>query len=349
LVPPLAEIRHVQIAAALEQALRLNPELEEAHNQLFFLYGRRNYLDQALEHQVEQIRIARKLGPRPGELADAYDYRMRFLETDNEKLTRIVQDGQAKYAGASPSLQGDRMALTNLALKLGLGRQALDDILAKTSRQVLGTQGIKLELEMKLQLGRVADDVRTILADREVRAIKETLGQSSLVPPKDKDGRSIYPLPYRWSAYEWLRLLQSAAIGDYGQAREDLHAIRAELTFARKAIQEQLDKFGNRLQTFIPGFLSGPSPMLPAMTALELQRALNEKQLIEISALVLRAQQADLCVVEGLLALEQGDTDAARTVFTEARELGSQESAAAIPFAGAPIAAFYLSKLKGVD
>jgi hypothetical protein len=235
-----------------------------------------------------------------------------------------------------------------MALKLGLGRQALDEILAKTSRAVLGAQGIKLELEMKLQLGR-ADEVRTILADREVRAIKQTLGQSSLVTPKDRDGRSIYPLPYRWSAYEWLRLLQSAAIGDYAQAREDLHAIRAELTFARDAIQEQLDKFDNRLRTFIPSFLSGPLPILPTLTALELQRALNEKQLIEISALVLRAQQADLCVVEGLLALEQGDTDAVRTVFTEARELGSQEPAATIPFAGAPIAAFYLSKLKTVD
>src|SRR5262249_58432899 len=132
-LPHESAIRDFHTAAALEQALRLNPELEDAHHLLSYLYGGRNYVDLALEHQVEEIRIARKFGRRPGESADAYDYRMGFLETDNEKLTRIVQDGQAKYAGASPSLQGDRIALTNLALKLGLGRQALDEILAKTS------------------------------------------------------------------------------------------------------------------------------------------------------------------------------------------------------------------------
>jgi hypothetical protein len=43
------------------------------------------------------------------------------------------------------------------------------------------------------------------------------------------------------------------------------------------------------------------------------------------------------------LALEQGDPEGARAAFAEARQLGAEPSA--VPFAGGPIAAGYLSKL----
>src|SRR5262249_46295184 len=57
MLPPLVQVRHVQIVTALEQAVRLNPDLEGAHYELKFLYGQRNHLDVALEHQKEELRI----------------------------------------------------------------------------------------------------------------------------------------------------------------------------------------------------------------------------------------------------------------------------------------------------
>ena len=81
-------------------------------------------------------------------------------------------------------------------------------------------------------------------------------------------------------------------------------------------------------------------PFLPAFTARTLGAFLEKRNAFRAGEPALRAQQADLLVLEGMLALEQGDTSAARASFAEAEELG-----AGVPFAGAPIAARYLGKL----
>jgi hypothetical protein len=345
-LPLLVEIRHVQIVTALEQALRLNPDLEEAHSQLHFLYGRRNYFDKALEHRQEEVRLARRADRRPDESAEEFADRMEFLDKDTAKLAEFVKEGQAKYAAASPALQGERLTQTDMALKLGLGSQALEGILLQTPADVLGPAGIKLELEMLLWMGRV-EDVRSLLSDRGLRAIKYRLPPAVLAAPKGRGGRSLYLLPYRWAAYEWLHVLQSAAVGDYAQAREDLRAIRAELTTARREMDEQLRRFDDRVWRFIPGFMAGHAPFVQTLTALDLQRTLAEKQVIELSASTLRAQQADLCTIEGLLALEQGSTEAASLLFAEADRLGSETAENPVRSVSAPMAAYYLSKTKG--
>ncbi|HMF10882.1 MAG TPA: hypothetical protein VKE94_01210, partial [Gemmataceae bacterium] len=90
----------------------------------------------------------------------------------------------------------------------------------------------------------------------------------------------------------------------------------------------------------------GPLPLSPAFSAYSLQVAIEEKAALQIGESTLRAQLADLCVLEGLLALEQGDIRAARAAFAEATQLGAQPTAAPVSFAGAPIAADYLGKLK---
>jgi hypothetical protein len=60
---------------------------------------------------------------------------------------------------------------------------------------------------------------------------------------------------------------------------------------------------------------------------------------------ILRGQQADLYVLEGLLALEQGDTATAQLAFRRAQKLSARPRGAAVPFAGGPIAADYLGKM----
>jgi hypothetical protein len=345
-LPPLVEIRHVQVATALEQALRLNPDLEEAHSRLHFLYGRRNYFDKALEHHREELRLARRAGPRPGESHDEFADRMEFLEKDTAKLAEFVKDAETKYAGALPALQGDRLNQAGMALKLGLGGRALDEVLMKTPAIVLSASEIKLELELLLLMGRL-EEARTNIPAREFRAEKHKLPQSLVAAPRDRKGRPHYLLPYRWAAYEWLHVLQSAAVGDYAQAREDLQALRAELATARKEIDMQLEKFDDRLWEFIPGLTAGHAPFLQTLTALDLQRTLAEKQVLELSAATLRAQQADLFTIEGLLALEQGSTDAAFQLFAQADTLGAEPAEnATVRSVSAPMAAYYLSKTK---
>src|SRR5262249_11880408 len=160
--------------------------------------------DLALEHRREELRLTRKAGHRPGESADEFARRLEFYETDTAKLADVVRDGRTKYSAAAGTFQGERLAQADVAFKLGLARQAVDEILLATPADVLGPAGMKLELEMLLRLGRV-DDVRPILADKGLRASKHGLREADVVPPLDRTGRPLYPIPYRWPAYEWLR------------------------------------------------------------------------------------------------------------------------------------------------
>jgi hypothetical protein len=367
LLPPLSQVRHVQIVTALEQAVRLNSELEAAHHELAVMYGQRNYLDLALGHQLEELRLTGPAARRSGESADEFAnraYRLDFLLNDTPKLTDLVRDAREKYAANSGALQGERPAQADMALKLGLARHAVEGVLLPTPAEVLGAGGIKMELEMLLMIGRV-DEVRSLLSDSGLQASKHGLRQAELFAPQDRDGRPLYPVPYRWPAFEWLRVLQSAAIGDYAQAQADLRSIRVELGAGRKRMRERLDRFDDQVWAYLPGLLSGPSPLPLALTAYRLQRAIDEKEALQIGESALRAQQADLCVLEGLLALEQGNARAARSLFAEAMELAAppapltlpsppaeggegrvRGTAAAVPFAGAPIAESYRNILK---
>ena len=328
---PLVQLRQVQIVTALEQAVRLNPDLEEAHHQLAFLYGERNALDQALEHRREELRISRRAGPRPNESPEHFSYRIESLDKDTAKLVTLVEDQRKSFADAPPSPQGDRLVLAKLALKLGLVRTAVEEVLMPTPADLLAANGIQLELELLLSLGE-ADKVRAILNDDRLRASKQGLG--------------VYQaLPYRWPAYEWLHVLEAAGVGDYAPCRESLRTIRAIKHAEHAQLEQQARAQERSIPVLLPGLLAGPPRFLPAFTALVLGRAREQKAVLEANERSLRAQQADLCVLEGLLALEQGNTDAARSAFAEARELCAGGAGASVPFAGQPIVTDYLGKL----
>jgi hypothetical protein len=338
-LPPLAQLRHVQIATALEQAVRIDPDLEVAHHELAFLYGGSNSLDQALEHRREELRLSRRAGPLPGESAKEFAYRLEYLDKDTAKLVELVEDNRKKFASASRSFQGDRIAQARLALRLGLTRQAVDEILLTTPADVLGAAGIRLELDLLISLGR-AQEVRDILSDRGLRASKHGLGYADLPPPADRDNVRLYGAPYHWPAYEWLHVLESAAVGDYALCQNDLRAIRDSQQILQDQRQQQAGKFQNSVRMLLPSLMTGSNPYLPAFIALTLAHAMEEKSGLDANLQTLRAQQADLCVLEGLLALEQGDVDAAGSAFIEAQKLGAE-----LPFAGKAVAACYLGKL----
>jgi hypothetical protein len=334
MLPPLAQLRHVQVVTALEQAVRLDPDLEVARHALAYLYGERGYLDQSLEHRREEARLSRRAGPRPGETAEEYASRLALMDKDTAKLVELVQERRKAYSSGSGALQGDRAAQAGMALKLGLARQAADEILLPSPADLLGAAGIKLELDLLLSLGR-AEDVRAILGEGGSQASKHRLGYYDVAPP----------LPYHYPAYDWLRVLAAAALGDYAEAREDLQAIRGEIRAGHDRLRQQPRDFDGAARALVPGLLAGPPPFLPAFTTLALGRVLGQKAVFEAGERILRAQQADLCVTEGLLALEQGDTGAARSVFAEAQKLCAQPDGSTVPFAGRPIAVAYLGKL----
>jgi hypothetical protein len=344
LLPPLARLRYVQIVTALEQAVRLDPDLEAAHHELANLYGEHNCLDVSLEHVLEEVRLSRRAGRRPGESAADFADRMELLDKDAAKMVELVQDRRKAYAANSRRLQGERVAQATLALQLGLARQALDEILLPTPADLLGAAGIKLELDLLLRLGRV-EEVRSMLGDEGFQASKHALLYYDMASPNTQDPSALYAFPYLWPAYEWLRALQSAAVGDYALARAELDAIRSGFQAGHERMTREQTALAGQLWTFLPGLFSGPALGLPAFSARALGSYLDTRALLEAGERVLRAQQANLHVLAALLDLEQGDTSAARAAFTEAQKLCTQPPGAEVPYAGGPIATRYLEQM----
>jgi hypothetical protein len=334
---PLDQLREVQIATALEQAVRLDPDLEQAHEELAHLYGERNFLDVSLAHLGEELRLSRGAGPRPGETSEDFSYRLGLLERDFDKLDKYVRDRRKEYASASPTLGGERLRQAELALKMGLARQAVDDILLPCPADLLGAPGIRMELELLLMLGR-AEDVRGILADPTIARNRQVLAYFDLPATGGADGTAFYPIPYHWPAYEWLQTLDAAALGDYALARENLVAIRSGVRAGQERLWLQLREGVRPEWALLPWLLSDPSTFLPVLAARDMSRFAVQRTALEAAEPVLIGHQADLDVLQGLLALERGDKDEARTAFTAAQQLGA-------PFAGAPIAAPYLEEL----
>jgi tetratricopeptide (TPR) repeat protein len=338
-LPPLLQLRHIQIVAALEQALRLDPELEAAHHELAFVYGERNQLDIALEHRREEVRLSRRAGPRPGETAQDAAYRLELLDQDTAKLEEIVRVLKERFAAGSRALEGDRVQQANAALRLGLTRQAVDDILALTPPSILGAAGIKLQLEVMLSIGRV-EEVRTILNDEAVSANRGQFPFHNIPSPVNPDGTPLYPGPYHWPGYESLQFLQSAAVGDYAQARSGLQTIRAGFRFGLDRLRQKHQALIRADIEILPWLLSAPRPILPAFGTLAYQQLAEERHSLEIGDSFLRAQQADLLVLQGLLDLEQGQPGDARAALTEAGRV-----AGTAPFAGRSLGERYLRRL----
>jgi hypothetical protein len=343
-LPPLTQLRNVQIISALEQAVRLDPDSEAAHHELAHLYGEHAYLDVALGHLREELRLSRRAGARPGETAAEWAYRLELLERDVNRLGDVVAERRKGFDARSRPLQGDRVALARMAVQNGLAGKGLEEILLSTPPEVLGLAGVDMELELLLSLGR-AEEVRENLNDEKLRAGKDKLPYHDLPAPRGPDGTALYSVPYHWPAYEWLAVLQGAAVGDYTQARGALYTIRSAQFAGRERLIGQLRGFHREFPTLFPALVSGPLPYLPAFMALTLAYLDVQRNVLQAAEPMLRGQEADLCVLEGLLALEEGDTDAARTAFAEAQQLTGRLSESPIPFAGQRIVASYLQQL----
>ncbi len=122
--PLLSDLRRVQIAGALENALRHNPNLLRGHEILARLYGQNNFLDAALEHLREQLRLTRRNGPVPGENAEAFARRLGQIESNTRELERQVGDRRNEFALQSQKMGAEPYPKARLALRMGLPLRA---------------------------------------------------------------------------------------------------------------------------------------------------------------------------------------------------------------------------------
>jgi hypothetical protein len=337
--PPLARLREMQIAVALENALRRNPNLLPAHEILVRLYAQNNYLDAALEHLREELRLTRRAGAAPGENAESFARRLGQVESNTRELERQVGDRRNEFALQSQKLGAEPYPKARLALRMGLPLRALDDVLLQSQMVLLGGEGIRLEVELQLQLGRI-DVAREQLHRPDWKANRQNLGFLEL----SVGGDSGQALPYRFPAYSWLLLCAEAADGDYEQAAAALQMLLDDLIGSGAAASvDQIQQIGVRVVAAEVALSSNPSAGISRRLVSNQRLALGEL-LNGISFVVV--EQADLQVLAGMLALERGAPQAAEGLFVKALTLTRLGSASVQPSAGQPLAKAYLQTIR---
>jgi tetratricopeptide (TPR) repeat protein len=339
----LEVLRHVQAATALENALKLNPDLEAAHRALAELYAERAYLDLALEHGRETLRLARRT-LQDGKATEELQARLKDEERKVQALDELVRDRRNEFAIHSRPLTANPLLRARLAVRLGLARVALDDILWQSSVQLFRGEGARMELELMLMVGR-ALEVRTMLDDEEVQQSRDVLGEAELPAPLLPG----YPPSYFLPSYEWLRFYQAAATGDYGNAYgkpdSPLVKLLRQLEAMEKGDLQQRQQTRRDLPVTLAaevGMGASPSALLSRYLVVNTRQRMiyylgQEAQLAHFPRLL----RADLHTLGGLLALEQGRVAVAGEFFRAALAVGGTDH-----FAGRPLAAAFLERIR---
>ncbi|HEY1860577.1 MAG TPA: hypothetical protein VGG61_09505, partial [Gemmataceae bacterium] len=336
--PSFFMMRHVQIVTALEEVVRLNPNLEAVHQALATVYLQLQYLDAALEHRLAEQRLTLRTGPRARESTEEFKLRTSQLDKRVRDLEEAVQNRQNEMFIRSGSATADPLGRAQLALNLGLARHALDDVLLKSDVLMFGGTGARLEITLLLMLGRLSE-ARAKLEDPDLQQSKSQLGYFDL-PGVDSAGRA---RTYRFPAYEWLVACYAAAAGDYSGAADALDAIQEQL---RMEGRKTLPLIGEEMARTIASEIAWrPDPH--AFMAQALSRSKREQLArVLVESFFFWEEQADLHVLSGLLALEQGSVDVAQRHFEQAIALVDEGPNPGARFAGRQLAAGLLKRMR---
>jgi hypothetical protein len=316
-LPELADIRRVQALTALEQAVLLRPDLDEAHALLADLYYRMNQRDRALDHLRARLRIAEQEAGKSGPDARAAAERQAGLSGDVEAMETLVRQSLDIYAAniagkTVPSKVYDR---ARLASRHGLSRKALE-MLLESYPAIFGKDGANLQLELMLQAGRAF----------EVRAWLEPEHEAML----------------GFRDYHWFQARAAAACGDYAVADAELDAL-----------SEQLRQVGLSREKLVPvrsavAFRVGNAVLArptraggPAALASALYFQFDALRPLSGPAGLLR-EEANMRTLRGLLALEPGAVETAREHFRAALNVWGDDARAAagagLDFSARPLA-----------
>jgi hypothetical protein len=334
-LPLLAELRQVQVATALRQALIRDPDLETAHQLLANLYAERGYLDATLHHRREELRLARGAGP-------GSDRRLEGLAKQVGDLEQVVQNRQKTWAIASRTrTPPDPVADAEAALRLGLARTALDEVLLPAPQALLGGDGVRLEFLLALQLGR-AEEIRGPLLAPEAWENKRNLGTLDVRAQGPPGSGPAYRLP----AYDWLVLLLAAAAGDYDLADGRVQDLAGQ-------VQAQQDRNLRVVRQHLPAAVAaevgmGSTPLPPLSW---LPRRIEREEGVQILLLtgILEGQRAELNLLGGMLSLERGLPRTAEDYLRKAVHQRTPDAGAGVAIAGRPLAETYLRRIREAE
>jgi hypothetical protein len=200
----LRRLRTYQAVAAFQRALALDPDLYDAHDELFTIYQDLHHLDRAVEHL--RWCIPHRL-LRPGETPEELEKYRKALTQHADNLDAEVTKQRDSFAVHSANLKPlDR---ARVALERGLAAKALEVLLAENDLPgSAGAKGVEMEFDQLLLVGRSSDLQEWIQAED----LDKFLGP----------GR-----------YHWWRSVLAATSGRYEEADAEL-----EQTLPREVLKE---------------------------------------------------------------------------------------------------------------
>jgi tetratricopeptide (TPR) repeat protein len=292
-LPALATLRQLQAVTALEQAVLLAPDLDQAHALLARLYYEQGQMDRRLDHLETRLWIARKEAAGRGPGAAAAAQRQAALEADRDAVAELVRRAEDIYAANAEGLSDPTKVFdrARLASRHGLSRKALE-MLLESHPAIFGSSGAQLQLELMLHAGRAFEVRAWMQPDHEA-----VLG---------------------YSTYHWLELEAALACGDYTMAEAEVDRLSEEARQVRISAELVLpvrSAVGLRVAGAVldrPVFGSGP----PGLAASVFQQFEAVRPLEEPAGLL--RQEADFRVLSGLIALESGSVGNAREQFRTA-------------------------------
>jgi tetratricopeptide (TPR) repeat protein len=319
-LPELLQLRRVQASAALNHAVSLKPDLAQAHLSLGRLYGDLGYLDLMLEHLRTYHKLIRKSGPPHGVSVEQFREQEAGYEEELRQLTNEVEKRENRYAVETAGRKVRDQAFQ--AQRSGLAGKARD-LLLESDVAAFGTKGMALELELLLKTGRP----RTVL---------EWMG------PEQEAALGQQP-------YHWLRVQALAATGDYALGREECDHLSRSL--APHAGGQEPARFREIMALLIGRRVLeeqvGPVS-LPELIRRTSDRFEFRNRIAGLAQSLRR--EADVTVLRGLLALEEGEIDEAEIAFRVALSYWKDADAAAsgggLEFNGRAVAQGCLEWLK---
>ena len=291
-MPQLAQLRQAQASAALNQALLLKPGFAKAHLSLGGLYQEMGCRDLMLEHLRRYVKLVHEAGPERGVGAAEFHQEESQLQAELGRLAKDVDEQETSYTLAGSGLSVVDRA--NLAFNKGLVGKARD-LLLESDVSAFGSKGMEMELKLLLRTGRA----------RNVAEWTNDVPEARLGAP----------------TYHWLRAQAFAALGNYAQAEEE---------FAALAPAWQLDDPNAEHHREALAMLVARRALeeWPVGAPYQLRWPFGRAEYARgVSSLIENMEkQADILVLRGLIALEQGDIESAGGAFQVALEFSQDES-----------------------
>jgi tetratricopeptide (TPR) repeat protein len=311
----LGQVRKQQAIAALERAVQIKPDLDQAHGLLVQLYTEVGLLDIALRHLQAFEKLQRQRLPAFSDAPEA----LERIAADIAQMERGLLDRENAYERGQGNLSLANRA--RLAQSVGLADKALEILLA-TDVTAFGGPELQAALELLLWTGR-ADEAREWLKPQHLALLGEF-------------------------EYHWLAARVDLAAGDYAGGEEHLGKL-----IVRSAIVPEL-RGRVDLEIAIPiavgnYVLAGLQQAVTPQTLFAFNEIEPQLRIQMLSNQV--ARSAEFATLEGVMLIERGDAPRAERYLRQALDMTQHNDQSLMSYAAdfgiRPIASYYLNLLSG--